>query len=353
MNKDNESKYSQAGVDIDKGNEFVSRIKKIVSETHTRGVVGNIGGFSGLYSIGGANYDDPVLVAATDGVGTKLTVAKICDKHDTIGIDLVAMCVNDIVVSGAKPLFFLDYFSTSKLELETATDIVRGIAKGCKIAGCALIGGETAEMPGLYQEKDYDLAGFSVGMIEKNKIIDGSDIKIGDTIIGLTSTGLHSNGFSLVRNIFFEELKLKPNDYVQELSCTVEEELLKPTRIYVASILSIIKNYPVNGIIHNTGGGFLDNIPRILPKNSRAVIYKDSWSVPPVFSFLQEKGRVSSSEMFRTFNMGIGMMLVVHNKDVDDIIQHIKATGETPYIIGKVETNDDSSQEKVVFTDKS
>ncbi len=343
------SKYSEAGVDIDKGNEFVSRIKKIVGETHNRGVIGDIGGFSGLYAIGNAGYEDPVLISSTDGVGTKLMVAKLCNKHDTIGIDLVAMCVNDVIVSGAKPLFFLDYFSVSKLDLSVATDVVKGIAEGCKQAECALIGGETAEMPGLYQPGDYDLAGFVVGMVERNEIIDGSEIRVSDKIIGLASSGLHSNGYSLVREIIFEQSELSVDDHIEEFGCTVGEELIKPTRIYVKSILATLRNHNISGLIHNTGGGFIDNIPRILPANTKAVIKKGSWDIPPIFSYLQDKGQIPEKEMYRTFNMGIGMMAVVHEEEVDDIIQQLKAQGEMPFVIGEIQFAGHENEDRVVF----
>ncbi len=329
-------RYSEAGVDIDKGNAFVDRIKGLVAETHTRGVLTGIGGFSGMFAIGNSGYSDPVLLASTDGVGTKLAVAKLCDRHDTIGIDLVAMCVNDVIVSGAKPLFFLDYFATANLDLEVATDVVKGIATGCKMASCALIGGETAEMPGLYRPGDYDLAGFVIGIAERNNLIDGSDIRVGNRIIGLASSGLHSNGYSLVRKIFFEELGHTVDDHIEELGCTVGEELLRPTRIYVGSTLTVLRRYKVNGLIHNTGGGFYDNIPRILPKGCRVEIDTTTWPVPPIFSYLEEKGRISAREMYRTFNMGIGMMIIVDERDVEDIMLQFSALGEEPFLIGEV-----------------
>ncbi|MCI5148946.1 MAG: phosphoribosylformylglycinamidine cyclo-ligase [Candidatus Electrothrix sp. MAN1_4] len=330
------SKYSEAGVDIDKGNAFVSHIKNIVSATHSRNVIDDIGGFSGLFSIGNVNCKDPVLIASTDGVGTKLKIAQLCNKHDTIGIDLVAMCVNDIIVSGAKPLFFLDYFSCSSLDLDEATDVVKGIAEGCKQAACSLIGGETAEMPGLYQPGDYDLAGFSVGIADRDKIIDGSSVRVGNKIIGLASSGLHSNGFSLVRKIIFEDLGLSVDDMMDELGCTVGEELIKPTRIYVKSVLGVLHRFPLNSLVHNTGGGFIDNIPRVLPKGCRAVVEKDSWEKPPIFAFLQEKGQIPESEMYRTFNMGIGMMAVVSKADADPVMQHFRAMDEKPFLIGEI-----------------
>ena len=343
------SKYSEAGVDIDKGNAFISRIKGLVADTHGRGVLSDIGGFSGLFAIGNAGYEDPVLIASTDGVGTKLTVAKLCNKHDTIGIDLVAMCVNDIIVSGAKPLFFLDYFASSSLDLDVATDVVKGIAEGCKISKCALIGGETAEMPGLYQPGDYDLAGFVVGIGERNAIIDGSDIRVGNKIIGLAASGLHSNGFSLVRKIFFEELGLTVDNQVEELGCTVGEELLKPTRIYVESVLKVLRNYKINGLIHNTGGGFIDNVPRILPDNCKAVIRKNSWDIPPVFGFLQDKGNIPEAEMYRTFNMGIGLMALVDDDQVEDVMQQFSAMGEKVFLIGEIQAANEAENKSVTI----
>jgi phosphoribosylformylglycinamidine cyclo-ligase len=351
MSDSDSSRYSEAGVDIDKGNELVSRIKNIVSSTYGRGVLTDIGGFSGLFALGSDQYKDPVLVASTDGVGTKLNIAKLCNRHDTIGIDLVAMCVNDIAVGGAKPLFFLDYFSVGKLDLEVATDIIKGIAKGCEIAKCSLIGGETAEMPGLYAEGDYDLAGFVVGIAERNKIIDGSDIRVGDQIIGLASSGIHSNGYSLVRKICFEEMGLTVDQYVDQLGCTLGEELLKPTRIYSESLLNLNKNFKINGFVHITGGGFTDNIPRILPQGSRAIIHYDSWEIPPIFNFLQQEGNVSPKEMCRTFNMGIGMIVVVDREILEDVMQQLSALGETPYHIGEITARPDTPDASAIEID--
>jgi phosphoribosylformylglycinamidine cyclo-ligase len=349
MTEISSSKYSEAGVDIDKGNAFISRIKNIVADTHSRGVLSDLGGFSGLFAIGNAGYEDPVLIASTDGVGTKLTVAKMCNVHDTIGIDLVAMCVNDVIVSGAKPLFFLDYFASSALDLDVATDVVKGIARGCKISMCSLIGGETAEMPGLYQPGDYDLAGFVVGIGERNGIIDGSDIRVGNKIIGLASSGLHSNGFSLVRKIFFDDLGMSVDDTVAELGCTVGEELLKPTRIYVESVLKVLRNFKINGLIHNTGGGFIDNVPRILPEGTRALLSKGNWEIPPVFTFLQERGRIPEPEMYRTFNMGIGMMALVDDELVDDVVHQFNAMGEQAFVIGEIQAADGDDNKTVII----
>ena len=336
MSDSETSRYSEAGVDIDKGNELVSRIKEIVTPTFNRGVLTDIGGFSGLYALGSDQFENPVLVSSTDGVGTKLNIAKQCNKHDTIGIDLVAMCVNDIAVGGAKPLFFLDYLSVGKLDIDVASDIIRGVAKGCKICKCSLIGGETAEMPGLYSEGDYDLAGFVVGIAERDKIIDGSDIRVGNQIIGIASSGLHSNGYSLVRKICFEELGLSVDSYIDEFGCTLGEELLRPTRIYSESILNLNKNFKISGLIHITGGGFTDNIPRILPQGSRAVIQYESWKIPPIFEFLKTKGNISPKEMCRTFNMGIGMVAIVDEPLLEDVMQQLTALGETPYHLGEI-----------------
>lgn len=343
------SKYSEAGVDIDKGNLFVSRIKSIVAETHRRGVLTDIGGFSGLFAIGNEDLKNPVLIASTDGVGTKLIVAKLCNKHDTIGIDLVAMCVNDVIVSGAKPLFFLDYFASSSLDLEVATDVVRGIAAGCKLAHCSLIGGETAEMPGLYQPGDYDLAGFAVGIGDREAIIDGSDIRVGDRIIGLASSGIHSNGYSLARHILFTQMDKAIDEYVEEFGCTVGDELLRPTRIYVDSVVNILRRNKINGLVHITGGGFIDNIPRILPAGCDARIITGSWPVSPVFPYLQRHGEVSDMEMYRTFNMGIGMMVVVAERSVEDMMHQFKAHGEEPFLIGEIRAAQAGNGRKVII----
>ena len=349
MTDSSNSKYKEAGVDIDKGNAFVTGIKDIVAATHQRGVVNEIGGFSSLFAIDKDNYDNPVLVSSTDGVGTKLAVAQLCKKHDTIGIDLVAMCVNDIIVSGAKPLFFLDYFSSGELELGVATDVVRGIADGCVEAGCSLVGGETAEMPGLYRKGEYDLAGFATGIIDREKIIDGSGIKVGNKIIGLASNGLHSNGFSLVRKICFTDLGLSVDEEIDGLELSLGAELLRPTRIYVKPILNVLKKYTINGMVHNTGGGFYDNIPRILPKGVKATIDASSWEVPPLFQFLSEKGGISTKEMFRTFNMGIGFICVINEEDVDDLMHHFTALGETPFLIGEISSKESNEQNVIIL----
>ncbi len=349
MNKTQNSRYSEAGVDIDKGNLFVKNIKDVVASTHQRGTLNDIGGFSSLFAIDTEKFQQPVLVSSTDGVGTKLAVAQLCDKHDTIGIDLVAMCVNDIVVGGATPLCFLDYFSVGKLDLEVATAVVEGIAEGCRQAKCSLVGGETAEMPGLYKSGEYDLAGFTIGIINRDKIIDGSEIKVGNKIIGLASSGLHSNGYSLVRKICFEELQLQVNDDIPECNSTLGEELLKPTKIYVQSVLNVLKNYKINGMVHNTGGGFIDNIPRILPNGCKAIMDRASWQIPPIFNFLESKGSVPRDEMYRTFNMGIGLMAIVDEPMANDIAHHFTALGETPFIIGEIVSSEEDAKPTVEF----
>ncbi len=348
MTKPTQSKYSEAGVDIDKGNQFVEEIKDIVASTHQRGVLGGIGGFSSHIAIDTTKYKKPVIVNSTDGVGTKLAVAHLCNRHDTIGIDLVAMCVNDLIVGGATPLCFLDYFAVGKLELDIAKQVVTGIAEGCKQAKCSLVGGETAEMPGLYQNDDYDLAGFVTGIVDRDSIIDGSDIRSGDKIIGLSSSGIHSNGYSLVRKICFTDNDLNVDEYYSELGCTLGDELLRPTKIYVQSVLNVIKNFPVNGMVHNTGGGFVDNIPRILPKGCKAVLDSDSWKVPPIFNFLMKKGGIPEAEMFRTFNMGIGLLLFVEQDAVNEILNHFNDQGYPAHLIGKV-IDCPASENKVII----
>jgi len=337
--------YKDAGVDIDKGNLFVETIKKITSEAPRSGVLAGIGGFSGLYSLDVNRYENPVLVTSTDGVGTKLMVAWMMNKHDTIGIDLVAMCVNDIAVQGAKPLFFLDYLSMGRLELETAEAIIRGIVEGCKEAKCALIGGETAEMPGLYDEGEYDLAGFVVGIVDNSSIVDGSEIAVGHKLIGIASSGLHSNGYSLARKICFERLKLKIDSRIDILGRTIGEELLEPTKIYTEVIHHVLRDFPIHGIAHITGGGIVENLPRILPASSVAVIQKGSWEVPPIFTFLEEAGKLSKGEMMRTFNNGIGIILVVPDKVTEAIVDFLKAMGEKAYVIGTIVERETASNQ--------
>ncbi len=336
MSSKNPITYKDAGVDIAAGNHFVNLIKPLVKKTSRPEVLTDIGGFGGLFSLNSNKYQRPVLVAATDGVGTKLKLAFLLEKHDTVGIDLVAMCVNDIIVQGAEPLFFLDYLATAKLEPEKAVEILKGIAEGCKQANCALLGGETAEMPGMYTGEEYDLAGFSVGVVDNDKIIDGATITKGDQIIGIASSGLHSNGFSLARKIFLETLKLDLGATPAGLDKPLGDTLLEPTRIYVKSILNLLRDFNIKGIAHITGGGLLENIPRILPKHCKAVIEKDSWSKPAIFEMLREGGNIPEHEMYRTFNYGIGMILVVPGKDCEDIIGRLAGLGDQAQVIGEI-----------------
>ncbi len=328
--------YADAGVDIDKANKLVDTIGQIAKQTFRTGVISDIGGFGGLFSLNLANLDRPVLVSSTDGVGTKLKIAFMLDKHDTVGIDLVAMCVNDIIVQGAKPLFFLDYLSMGKLDNQRVANIIKGIADGCKQAQCALLGGETAEMPGFYETHEYDLAGFAVGVVDNSKIIDGTEIRVGHQLIGIASSGIHSNGYSLVRKICFEVLKLKIDEFIPELGKTIGEELLTPTRIYAATINSLLKDLPIHGIAHITGGGIPDNLVRVVPQACSILIRDESWDVPPIFSFLQQAGNISEKEMARTFNMGLGMIVVVPDNAILDVLQRIEAMNDRAFAIGEI-----------------
>ena len=334
MSKNESSRYAESGVDIDKGNEFIDRIKPIVSKTFQRGVLTDIGGFGGLFALGGDRYKDPVLVSSTDGVGTKLKIATMCNKHDTIGIDLVAMCVNDLLVQGAEPLFFLDYFACSSLDVDVAEQVIAGIASGCELAGCALVGGETAEMPGMYQPGEYDLAGFCVGAVEKDEIIDGSQVAAGDVLIGLGSSGLHSNGFSLVRHVLEKNNTRLSDDFNGK---AFVDTLLEPTRIYIKPVLELLKTVRLKGISHITGGGLLENLPRIMPDNTRASINSASWTWPPVFQWLMENGNIERQEMYRTFNCGIGLVLIVAAEQADDAIQSLNNLGEQAWLLGEIE----------------
>jgi phosphoribosylformylglycinamidine cyclo-ligase len=331
------NKYKEAGVDIEAGKKLVESIKPIAGKTFKSSVMSDIGGYAGLYSMNLGNVKKPVLVSSTDGVGTKLKIAFMLDKHNTVGIDLVAMCVNDIIVQGAIPLFFLDYLAMSKLNHGVAVEIIKGISRGCKEASCALIGGETAEMPGFYAKNEYDLAGFAVGLVDADKIIDGSEIAIGHQLVGISSSGLHSNGYALARKIFFDDLKMKVNDHVDELGRTVGEELLEPTKIYVKVANHLIKNFNISGISHITGGGITENLPRILPTNCRAIIKNSSWTPQPIFNFIKKFGKITEEEMKTTFNNGIGLIIVVPEKDLQDIMNQIKAMGEKAYHIGWIE----------------
>lgn len=340
--------YRDAGVDIDKQNLFVKAIKSSVKSTHGPEVIGGIGGFAGMFKLDIGNYTEPVLVSSTDGVGTKLKIAFMAENHEGIGIDLVAMVVNDLVVVGAQPLFFLDYFATGRLSLERAKTVIAGITRGCKEAGCALIGGETAEMPGFYREDEYDLAGFGVGVVDSDKIIDGSRVSAKDVIIGIHSSGLHSNGFSLVRKVLFERAKLRVDDYVEDLGRTLAEELLTPTRIYVKSALNVLRGFEIKGVVHITGGGFIDNIPRVLPSRSSAHISRDAWEVPPVFRFIRDIGKIDDAEMYRTFNMGIGMILIVSPKDADEVMLRLRGLKESAEIIGHIESRTKGAESVVI-----
>ena len=328
--------YRDAGVDIDAGNALVEKIRGSVASTHRAGVLGSIGGFGGLFELPTDRYRQPVLVSGTDGVGTKLKLAIELGKHDSIGIDLVAMCVNDILVLGAEPLFFLDYYATGKLDTEIAADVVAGIAEGCRQSGAALIGGETAEMPGMYQAGDYDLAGFCVGVVEKADIIDGSKVEAGDAMIALASSGPHSNGYSLVRKV----IEVSKADLTQPCGdVSLGEALLAPTRIYVQSIRRVLQHIPLHAMAHITGGGLLENIPRVLPAGTRAAIARDSWELPPAFAWLQRAGNIENTEMYRTFNCGIGMVVIVSAAQADAAIEAFRQAGETAWLLGYVEAS--------------
>lgn len=334
--------YKDAGVDIDAGNALVERIKHVAKRTRRPEVMAGLGGFGALCEIP-KGYQEPVLVSGTDGVGTKLRLAMDLGIHDTIGIDLVAMCVNDLIVAGAEPLFFLDYYATGKLNVETAAAVVEGIGKGCELSGCSLVGGETAEMPGMYEGDDYDLAGFCVGVAEKSKLIDGTKVSSGDTLIGLASSGAHSNGYSLIRKI----IEVSDAELNADLDGrTLGEALMAPTRIYVKSILELMKHCQVNALSHITGGGILENIPRVLPANTKAVIDTQSWPQPTVFNWLQQQGNVTQTEMYRTFNCGVGMVIAVSNSDAEQALKLLREQGETAWIIGHI-ANAESDEEQV------
>lgn len=338
--------YKNAGVDIAAGNEAVERMKKHVKTTFRPEVMTDLGGFGALFKLNKDLYEEPVLVSGTDGVGTKLKLAFAMDRHDTIGIDAVAMCVNDVVVQGAEPLFFLDYLACDKVIPAKIEAIVKGIADGCNQAGCSLIGGETAEMPGMYSEGEYDIAGFTVGIVDRKKMINGSSIAAGDTVIGLASSGVHSNGFSLVRKLLLEQCGYSLEQELPELGGRLGDVLLAPTRIYVKPLLGLMKEIEVKGMAHITGGGFIENIPRMLPENVNVDIDYGSWPILPIFQLMQEKGSISNRDMFTTFNMGIGMVLVVKEQDAETALQSLRAAGEEAYVIGRVT----SGEQKVTFT---
>lgn len=328
--------YREAGVDIDAGNKAVDLMKKHVRSTYRPEVLGDIGGFGGLFALNTGKYREPILVSGTDGVGTKLCVAFMADKHDTIGQDAVAMCVNDILVQGAEPLFFLDYLAVGKLEPEKVAAVVSGIAGACLESGCSLIGGETAEMASFYKNGEYDIGGFAVGVVERSKLITGDKIKPGDVVIGLPSSGLHSNGYSLVRKICFDLKKFAIDQDIPELGKTLGEELLIPTKLYPKACLPLIEKFDIRGMVHITGGGFYENIPRVLPEGCGVEVNTEAWPVPKIFGLLQQWGNVAWTEMYRTFNMGIGMILVVPQSEVANIQEDLVARGETSYVIGHV-----------------
>lgn len=328
--------YADAGVDIDAGNKAVELMKDSVRASYRPEVIGDLGGFGGLFALNIAKYKEPILVSGTDGVGTKLKLAFMADKHDTIGQDAVAMCVNDILVQGAEPLFFLDYIAVDKVDSQKVANIVKGVADACRESGCALIGGETAEMAGFYAKNEYDIAGFCVGCVDKSKMITGEKVKAGDVLLGLPSSGVHSNGFSLVRKICFEHMGYTMDTYIEEFDCTLGEKLITPTRLYPKSCLPLIEKFDIHGMVHITGGGFYENIPRILPENCDAEVDAESWEVPAVFKKLQEWGNVPWREMYRTFNMGVGMVLVIDASEADAVRAHLKAAGEEFFELGKV-----------------
>ncbi|WP_339164405.1 phosphoribosylformylglycinamidine cyclo-ligase [Siminovitchia sp. FSL W7-1587] len=328
--------YRKAGVNIEAGYEAVEKIKKHVKRTERLGVMGQLGGFGGAFDLSQLHLKEPVLVSGTDGVGTKLKLAFMMDRHDTIGIDCVAMCVNDVVVQGAEPLYFLDYIACGKAVPDKIEQIVKGIADGCELAGCALIGGETAEMPGLYKENEYDLAGFTVGACEKSALITGERIGEGDVLIGLASSGIHSNGYSLVRKIFFEDHSFTVDEQLPELDGTLGAELLKPTKIYVKQVVAALQQFEIKGMAHITGGGFIENIPRMLPKGMGAEMNIGSWPILPIFHALEKYGKLTKEEMFNIFNMGIGFVLAVHEDDAESAVHFLSEQGEKAYIIGKV-----------------
>ena len=336
MNQSFSNSYKEAGVDVTAGYKSVELIKQFVKNTYDENVISDLGGFGGLYSLNSEKTEDTVLVSGTDGVGTKLKLAFLMDKHDTIGQDCVAMCVNDIVCAGAKPLFFLDYMALGKNIPEVVATIVKGVADGCKIAGCSLIGGETAEMPGFYKEGEYDLAGFSVGAVDRSKIIDNNTVEVGDVVIGIASTGVHSNGFSLVRKIF-DVNKENLSKYYDELGMTLGECLLTPTKIYVKPVLELMKKIQVKGVSHITGGGFYENMPRMLKEGVSLKISKDSYPILPIFKLIQKVGNIPERDMYNTFNMGIGMAIIVKKEDAENAVKILEEQGEKAYIIGKVE----------------
>ncbi|EHD1588934.1 phosphoribosylformylglycinamidine cyclo-ligase [Listeria monocytogenes] len=342
-----ENAYSKAGVDVEAGYQVVERIKKHVARTERLGAMGALGSFGGMFDLSSLHLKEPVLVSGTDGVGTKLLLAIEADKHDTIGIDCVAMCVNDILAQGAEPLFFLDYIATGKTDPVKMEQIVKGVADGCEQAGAALIGGETAEMPDMYGADDYDLAGFTVGAVEKQKLITEGAVKEGDTLIGIPSSGIHSNGYSLVRKIFFKDNEWTLDAEISELDVPLVEELLKPTRIYVKPVLEVLKELDVHGITHVTGGGFVENLPRMLTNDLAVKVELGSWPVLPIFDVMKKYGQLNEMEMYEIFNMGIGMVLAVAKADVERTLEVLVQNGEAAYVIGEVTTRENDA---VIFT---
>ncbi|MGJ0623093.1 phosphoribosylformylglycinamidine cyclo-ligase [Xenorhabdus bovienii] len=333
--------YKDAGVDIDAGNTLVNRIKGVVKQTRRPEVMGGLGGFGALCALP-QKYREPILVSGTDGVGTKLRLAMDLKRHDTIGIDLVAMCVNDLVVQGAEPLFFLDYYATGKLDIDTAASVITGIAEGCKQSGCALVGGETAEMPGMYHGEDYDVAGFCVGVVEKSEIIDGSQVQVGDALIALASSGPHSNGYSLIRKIL--DVSQTHPETTELEGKSLADHLLVPTRIYVKPVLELIEQFEIHAIAHLTGGGFWENIPRVLPENMQAKINASSWQWPAIFTWLQQAGNVSNHEMYRTFNCGVGMIIALPQSQAEQAVEWLNAAGENAWQIGTITEFDTNTE---------
>ena len=327
--------YKSSGVDVEAGYEAVKKMKEHTAKTMIPGVLAGLGSFGGLFELP-KGIKKPVLVSGTDGVGTKLQIAFMMKRHDTIGIDAVAMCVNDIICHGAKPLYFLDYIGTGKLKTNEAAEIVKGICDGCIEAGCALIGGETAEMPGFYKDEEYDIAGFAVGVVDKSKIINGANVKAGDVVIGIPSSGIHSNGFSLVRKLFFEKYKYRVDQHIEELGTSLGEVLLTPTRIYVKMVENLVSKFKIKGIAHITGGGFIENIPRTIPAGFKAVIETKSYQVPPIFRLMQRLGNIEDKEMYNTFNMGIGLVLIIGKKDAASVMTELLANGEKPVLLGSI-----------------
>ena len=328
--------YKDAGVDTHEGQRAVSLMKEHVKGTFNDSVLTGLGSFGSLVALDVKDMSEPVLVSGTDGVGTKLKIAFLMDKHDTVGIDCVAMCVNDVLCQGAKPLFFLDYIATGNVKAEKIADIVKGIAEGCKQGRSALVGGETAEMPDFYSEGEYDMAGFSVGIVDKSRIITGAKVAVGHKVVGIPSSGIHSNGYSLVRKVFFDKMNMSVNDYVEELGETLGEALLRPTRIYADACEAVLPNFDVKGIVHITGGGFYENIPRILPEGTAVSINVGTWDVPPIFPYMKKCGNIDREEMFSTYNMGVGMMMVVDAEDADAVVEALKGAGENASVIGEI-----------------